>query len=203
MVADTGPESEHGHHRHTGHRPVDVVLGVSAVLISVISLFLAIQHGRVMERILEASTWPYVMVYGSNANSDGSRHLTLSIVNKGVGPAKIESVELFYQGVAQANPQSLVRAILKPSDPRRRLEVLHSDVGGTVMSAGEKITFVDLIPQEYSPEEYSKINELWFEVQSETCYCSVFDECWIADQRVSRRPVAVKSCPVPKVPFFH
>jgi hypothetical protein len=39
-----GPEGEHHHHHHTGNRWLDIVIAVSAVIISLISLFLAIQH---------------------------------------------------------------------------------------------------------------------------------------------------------------
>lgn len=203
MVADMGPETEHRHHRHTGHRWLDVLLGICAVVISLVSLFLAIQHGRVMERMLEASTWPSVMVGNSNAAADGSHHVTLYIVNKGVGPARIESVEVFYNGVAQTDSQSLLRAILKPSDPNRQLSRIISDVTGTVVSAGERINFLDVIPKDYGADEYSLINDAWAKLDFRTCYCSVFEECWIFDERISRRPEAVKSCQVPKTPFLH
>jgi hypothetical protein len=42
VVADMGPEVEHHDHHHTGRWWLDVVLAVSAVVISLISLFLAI-----------------------------------------------------------------------------------------------------------------------------------------------------------------
>ena len=45
------PEIEH-HHHHTGRPGVDLLLGVAAVAISFISLFLAIANGRAMERLV-------------------------------------------------------------------------------------------------------------------------------------------------------
>jgi hypothetical protein len=44
MSAEMGPppETEHHHHHHTGHRWLDATLAVSAVFISLMSLFLAI-----------------------------------------------------------------------------------------------------------------------------------------------------------------
>src|ERR1700761_5577633 len=96
-AVDGGPELEHHHHRHTGHSWLDITLGVSAIVISVISLFLAVQHGRAMERMVEAATWPYVIVDFSTANLDGTPHVALRISNKGVGPSRVVSLEVSYQ----------------------------------------------------------------------------------------------------------
>jgi uncharacterized membrane protein len=48
-----GPEVEHAHHHHTGRSWLDLILGVSAVSISFISLFLAIHNGNAMERLVQ------------------------------------------------------------------------------------------------------------------------------------------------------
>jgi hypothetical protein len=52
------PEFEHSHHHRTGRPWLDVLLGVSAVSISFISLFLAIANGRAMERLVQSNSWP-------------------------------------------------------------------------------------------------------------------------------------------------
>lgn len=204
MVVEMGPESEHSHHRHTGHRLLDVVLGVSAIVISLVSLFLAIQHGRVMERMVEASTWPYVIVDVSTYNMDGTPHVRLQILNKGVGPARIDSLEVFYNGEAQSTSRSLLNAILRASDANRRPFILTSDVTNMVLSAREEIDFVDLNAKNYEVDEYSRIAEaVEKELEFRVCYCSVFEQCSVLDTRVAPRPVAVKSCQVPKKPFLH
>lgn len=111
MAAEMGPapETEHHHHHHTGRKWLDVTLGVSAVFISLMSLFLAIQHGRVMEKMVQATTWPYVMVRFSTSNPDGSPHVRLLVANKGVGPAKVESLEVFYRDTAQPGGEALLQ----------------------------------------------------------------------------------------------
>jgi hypothetical protein len=67
------PEVEHHQHHRTGHRWLDITLAVSAVFISLMSLFLAIQHGRVMERMVEASTWAFVVPDFSDSDRNSSR----------------------------------------------------------------------------------------------------------------------------------
>ena len=196
-----GPETEHHHHHHTGHRWLDMTLGVSAVFISLMSLFLAIQHGRVMEKMVEASTWPYVMVTVWTSNRDGTPHVTIHVANKGVGPAKIETLEVFYHGVAQAGSHALLKAILKPTDLTRRMPYLQSDVVDSVMAANEDIAIMDLDAQNYTPEETAVISEGLPDLRFRTCYCSVFDECSVLDTRKANRPFAVKACSVPEIPF--
>jgi hypothetical protein len=204
MVADMGPESEHHHHRHSGHRGLDIVLGVSAVVISMISLFLAIQHGRVMEKMVQANTWPHVEAGYSTGNADGTPHVTIWVINKGVGPARVDSLEVFYEEIAQADPNELLKSILKPSDPSRHFHVIQSDVLESVLSARDSVNVVDLDPRDFDPAEYSRVQKAVQKLQMRVCYCSVLEDCWILDTR--RRPtraVEIKACPVPEKLFQH
>jgi hypothetical protein len=206
MVAEMVPmpEAEHQQHHQTGHRGLDIVLGVSAVVISMISMFLAIQHGRVMEKMVQASTWPYVEAGYSTGNSDGSPHVTVWVINKGVGPARVDSVEVFYEGVAQSDPQELLRSILKPSDPSRHFRVIQSDVIQGVLSSRELVNVVDLDPRDYDPADYSRVQKAIQKLQMRVCYCSVLEECSVIDtRRTPVRAVSVNSCPVVRQPFQH
>jgi hypothetical protein len=203
MAAEVGPgpEVEHHHHHHTGHRWLDVTLGVSAVFISLMSLFLAIQHGRVMEKMVEANTWAFVTVGFSTAEYDYTPHVRLLVVNKGVGPAQVESLEVFYNGVAQAGAHALVGAILKPVDPTRHPPILRADVIGTVFSAKEELNFLDFNVKNFTPEEYATITREVPKLTFRVCYCSVLKECSILDTAKALRPVSVKACSAPKTPF--
>jgi hypothetical protein len=197
-VVDPGSDTEHHRHHQTGHRWLDITLAVSAVAISLTSLFLALQHGRVMERMVEANTWPYVIVGVSTSREDGTPHVTLWMVNKGVGPAKIESVEVFYEARAMGDAQGLLKAILVPPDPNRHFVLLRSDVISTVLSARETVNLVDLDVKNYSEDEYSRVGAAFTKLEFRACYCSVFDECSVLDTRkAARRPFPVKTCAVP------
>jgi hypothetical protein len=196
-----GPETEHHHHHHTGHRWLDITLAVSAVFISLLSLFLALQHGRVMEKMVEANTWAFVTVGFSDSDYDYTPHVRLIAVNKGVGPAQVVSLEVFYNGVAQAGAHALMNAMLKPSDPSRHQQILQSDVVGAVFSAKEELNFLDFNVKNFTPEEYATITREVSKLTFRVCYCSVLGECSVLDTAKSARPVAVKACSVPKTPF--
>jgi hypothetical protein len=195
-----GPETEHHHHHHTGRKWLDVTLGVTAVFISLVSLFLAIQHGRVMEKMVAASTWPYVMVRFSTSNPDGSPHVRLEVANKGVGPAKVESLEVFYHDTAQPGGEALLQAILKPSD-KRHLPFLQSDVVNSVMAANDHVDIVDVQAANFTPQETEALRAAMAELSFRVCYCSVFDECSVLDTRKQIRPEPVNECTFPETPF--
>jgi hypothetical protein len=206
MSAEMGPppETEHHHHHHTGHRWLDATLAVSAVFISLMSLFLAIQHGRVMEKMVEANTWPFVMVYFSTSNPDATPHVSIHVANKGIGPAKIESLEVFDNGVAQPGTQPLLRAMLKSTDPSRHIPSLQSDVVDEVMAAREDISILDLDARNFTPQETDLLRTEVAKLTFRVCYCSVFDECSVLDTRKDPpRPVSIKACAVPEIPFGH
>jgi hypothetical protein len=188
-------ETESVHRHPTGHSWLDLVLGVSAIAVSVISLILGIHNGRAMERVVEANSWPFVETFFSTSNPDSTPHAQLIIANKGVGPATIESMDVIVDGKAVASPRALLNSLLKrvttPGHPR----VLQSDVVHTVVAAREQMSFVDFSPvSDYTPEEYAVIADRLSKVRIVTCYCSVFEECWVTDT-YQQRPSKVKRCP--------
>jgi hypothetical protein len=189
-----GPEVEQPHHHHTGRSWLDVVLGVSAVTISFISLFLAIHNGNAMERLVEANSWPSVQTTFSTLNQDSSPHIHLDIANKGVGPARIESLEVTYNDAPLSDGRAVLNAMLGRITTPPRPRVQTSTITHAVMAAKETITFVDFKPEEYSAEDYEAMRLGVRKLNFRTCYCSVFDECWIADT-AKPRPTKVKECP--------
>ena len=197
----SGHDREPHHHHRTGRGWLDITLAVSAVFISLMSLFLAIQHGRVMERMVEASTWAFVTLDSSDADPNYAPHNRLRLMNKGVGPAKVEDLEVFYQGAAQPGPRALVNAILK-SGGKEIHGYITSYVQGAVLSAKEEVDFLDFNANSFSPEQYSTLSHAISTLQFRACYCSVLDQCAVFDSRRDpRRPETVKACPVPATPF--
>lgn len=198
-----GPDVEHHHHHQTGHRWLDITLACSAVFISLMSLLLALQHGKAMEKMVEVSSWPYVGMATSNVSDDGTLNFRLVILNKGVGPAKIDSIEVFYRGEAQQDPDHLVAAMLKLPYPLP-FGVTNSDVLNSVLSAREQ-EFLFQIPQDrVTPEQFKTLSHEAGNLDYRVCYCSVFDECSLWDSRMAAKTTpSGKACPVPKTMFLH
>src|SRR5438045_7304822 len=97
-------EAHSGHHAHkTGHTWVDMTVAFSALFISVVSLGIAILHGRTMEKMAEANarlvaanSWPFLSYSAGTNTTNGVTRIHMRVVNSGVGPAKIESAELVW-----------------------------------------------------------------------------------------------------------
>jgi hypothetical protein len=195
------PEVEHQHRHHTGRPWLDLVLGISAVSISFISLFLAIANGRAMERLVQSNSWPFVQMGTSNVDPDGAPHVRFDIANKGVGPARIETLEVTYNGTPINKPRALLDSMLgrvtAPSHPH----IILSSVVRNVLAAKEHITFFDVKPEDLSAEDYAAIDVGLQKLEFLACYCSVFDECWMTDSR-KRQPEKVKQCPASQNAFM-
>jgi hypothetical protein len=199
---DIGPEIEPHPHHHTGRQWVDVVLGVSVILISLISLMLAVENGNAMKRLVQANSWPFVIADTSNTDENGAPLLGFRIQNKGVGPAKIQSLEVFYKDKPMPNPRTLIHTILGPSANGAVVHYIASSVVGNVLSSKEAVTFFSVKDKSINPKYLQQLADANKDIGFRTCYCSVFDECWtlnIVDRLAPPQPI--KTCPIPKVPF--
>ena len=194
------PEHEvhHQHAHQTGHRLLDLAVPVSALLISVISLIIGIHHGRTMQemaqansRLVQANSWPLLQYATGNANDNGDPEITMKIVNSGVGPAKLMSLEIFQGEQRLRAPRDLVHA-LDPTNPRPMLSL-----GLTlpmVLRAGTDVLVVGM-KREGNEALWDKLNKERFHLRFRACYCSVFDECWVSDL-LTVSPQPIEQCPV-------
>jgi hypothetical protein len=91
---DPGSDVGRKRRRATGRFGLEVVLGGSAVLISVISLSVAIHQSQIADKMVQADTWPHLDFVASNVDDAGQEGVSLTVLNSGVGPAKIESTDV-------------------------------------------------------------------------------------------------------------
>ncbi len=207
MSLDVDAHTEsHGH--KTGHKWVDMAVAFSALFISLISLGVAILHGRTMEnmaeanaRLVSANSWPFLS-YGAGTHTvDGVAAIHMQVFNSGVGPAKIESAELLWKGVAYRSDQDFLKACcdLDPASAKFDSDLLPNEV----LRAGVNIVFLGLT-QSANPEAFARLQRVMIsrDLQLRVCYCSIFDECWQSDlTTLSLEPTPVQACVPPKVPF--
>lgn len=213
------PEAPHHHASHTGHRWLDIILGLSAMFVSVITLVIAIGHGHTMERMaeanmrmVEANSWPFVDFSTHNIGDKGTPQVRLVLTNEGIGPARVETFELWWREKSMSSPQELLKACCTP-DPGHQPRNPAFSIGlasPRILRAGEHVDFLalDLTPE--ARDLFDKFNSERDSITTRVCYCSVFDECWIKeggdgllqkDQTKLIHPQSVKSCPAPAVPY--
>jgi hypothetical protein len=202
---ETGPDDVHANPRRTGMRWFDLTLALSAIFISAVSLAVAIEHGRTERDLVAASSWPFLRAVLSNGGGEapGEQTVVIGVSNGGVGPAKLESFEVFHRGQAASSGLDLMRRCcgLGPTDEDVKRQMPHGHhfelTDHTVLRPGEaKATFGVRRDSEVGDRFAGVLTELRFRA----CYCSILDQCWISSLRDTHTQ-PVKACPEPKVRF--
>lgn len=177
------------------------IIALSALLLSVCGVFIAIYEAALVRRQQRASVWPYVEVSASLTRE----RIELRVQNTGVGPAQVRAAAVSQDGETRKGWADLIRgAGVGPLE----VDTYYSLIRGRVL------------PRDSSPEVIFRLTEeggvaapaliallrremLEGRLDVEVCYCSVFEECWTSSlQDVLRRsrgePAsserAVKSC---------
>ncbi|HEY2034288.1 MAG TPA: hypothetical protein VGH02_11435 [Rhizomicrobium sp.] len=203
--------SESGIPKRRPRHWLEYVSTAFAVVVSLISLWVAIETERANRQMVAASSWPMVTVDSSNVDAQGHSVLLFRVTNAGVGPAKVRSFELFYKGRPVTGAVALVRTCCKPdftrsppdeNDPQAFF--ITGGVPNNVIRAGEIHNFIQMGLGAKNHAVWSALNTARNnDITYRICYCSVFDECWIntVKERNQLDPTPVDKCPVPKVPY--
>lgn len=188
------PEVHHPHSHGKGHgglpRWLELVIAVTALITSISSIAIAIEHSRIMERLVQANSVPYLEGGISTATPEGDQVLSLDLLNRGVGPAHEESLRVSVDNRPMRSFREMVTTLLGPSDGSKAYEtfqqthtLVRNNVPKRFIAAGQE-QMVFKVPR--TPEnalwwdQVVKQNSRW---NVEFCYCSVFDECWVTHAR--------------------
>jgi hypothetical protein len=155
-----------------------MVVALSALLLSVCGLFIAIYEASLIRRAQRASVWPSVQI-GGTINDERVR---LWVENNGVGPARVRSTALSRGGEVLESWEELLREV--GADPDR-VDRYQSLAGGRVLPAGMERDPIFEIASESGPQAAAAVvavgREVFLgEIDVTVCYCSVYDECWVS-----------------------
>jgi hypothetical protein len=181
-----------------GGRGLDIVLGGSAILISVISLIVAIHQGQIMDKMAQADTWPYLDFVASNLDDAGHENVSLAILNSGVGPAKIESIEITYDGAPLRDGGDLLRRCCVPRGVAVHYRA--ATVADRVLPPKEPLVLFEARPETMTPDQRAALDAARARIQARICYCSALDRCWVRDT-TRRKAEDIAACPIPKVAY--
>lgn len=171
----------------------DVLISVSAVLLSAVSLGVALSANHTQERLLAASTWPHVQYGTGNRGEDGSDVISLFIDNAGVGPARIKTLTVLFDGKPQPDSRRLLAACCGVDDAP--LFTVTSSPG-SVLKVGEGARLLRFPRQENDAAVWQRFNTERFKVSVRACYCSVLGECWQMDSaQPDADPEPIEQCP--------
>ena len=115
---------------------------LAAAIAALIALFVAWDQGRVMRQEIRASVWPALQVDGFSTQRDDDIVQGLNIQNAGVGPARIDSIAVFYQGALVTDLEALSE--LFPGHTGRSA----TSVSGRIIGAGDTVEVFSLVDLE-------------------------------------------------------
>jgi hypothetical protein len=167
----------------TRARNWDAIAALIAALIGLLALCVSAYTASIQRQQAKAQVWTQLMF----ANSDTDH--ALLVLNKGVGPARLESLRLFVDGKAQPDWDHVFAAL----GVTHQGELRQSTVNGTVIAANERLEYMTL----GNAEDWKAFRAQKSRLRARYCYCSVLDECRVFDQRAPRREdaeTAVASC---------
>ena len=202
------PEQEHGHiAHHTGRRWLDLTLALSAMCVSIVSLVVAVHHGLAMDRLVAANSWPFLTYRTEDVDAQGKPRITLTLVNAGVGPARIETFELWWHDQPMSSAADFLARCcgLEAATPGEvpadhSLHLLIGQAAPSVLRANDELNFISLQRSDSPSEVWQRLDAARLEIRMRACFCSVFDECWVSDLRQPRVQRSA-DCPSVKVPF--
>jgi hypothetical protein len=206
VPVETGAGDVSAAPRRTGGKHFDVAIAVTAIFISAVSLFVAIQHGKTERDLVAANVWPFPRGILTNGYDDKGS-IAIGVSNGGVGPAKIQSFELFYRGQPVSSGLDLLRKCcgLGQGDAAVKAQLPHgikySIVDETVLRPGEDNPVLRVERSATVPQVPDRLAASLPQMTFRVCYCSVLDQCWINDLRTTRTQT-VRECKPPEHPYL-
>lgn len=172
-------------------RLLSLVVGVAAIVAALVALYQA-TLARAQAR---TAAWPYLGQGNSLAGYKSP--YTRTVANQGVGPARVRHVRVEVDGRPVPTWDAAVLA-LTGSAPKG---YEYSEIGvGSVLSPGVVDTLLTL-PS--GPQAIAFWRAAPARLTVAICYCSVYDECWVAeDRRADPRPVHGCAAPGDTAAFF-
>jgi hypothetical protein len=202
-------ESHHHHHPHkTGGRWLDLALGVSAAIVSLVSLWLGLHSAHSMEKLVAANSYPYVELQRStsadkaNGAADGfRRRVRYMMENNGVGPARIEWVEFRFKGKPVRDLGELIAQCCSTTPPDLSGFDVRGSIGGALIRPGATVRMFDWEQPATPNPTFLALHKQMNDIAYSACYCSVFDECYVVGDSDDGKPRPVEQCTPPKRAF--
>lgn len=175
----------------TRARNWDALAAVIAALIGALALIVSGYTAYLQRTQVRAQVWPYLML--ANYDTESS----IKLLNKGVGPAIVKSMQVRVDGKPQHTWREVATAL-----GVEHITLRTSTINDNVISGGEVVpmlVFDDV--DSYRRFRKAQAQRSAFEI----CYCSTLKECWLYFDDTSARAMRtpVDSCPaVPRADAF-
>jgi hypothetical protein len=191
------PEVHSPHSRHGGlPRWLELVIAFTALVTSISSIAIALHHGRTMDKLVKANSFPYMQGGFTDATPEGERVLSLDVLNRGVGPAHQQSLRVKVDGRYVRSLQELIQASLgseKAAEAKSVFFTLQNRVRTRFVPGGEAQMVFRIAKTPENEQYWTLLEQAQGRWDVEFCYCSVFEECWEVLRKWDE-PAPVQAC---------
>lgn len=166
------------------------VLSLVGVFIAIVALYAALTESEATRKQTAAAVWPFVQLTVSDHLSADAAEFRISLTNAGVGPARLRSMRVLFQGSPLRDWHHAMELVGEEGTHR----LGQSYVSRRVLIPGETIDMVAttdrVLVEKFLGALAGPGNSVTF------CYCSIFDACWVVDSdKDLQTPDPVEACP--------
>lgn len=163
------------------------LLAMTAIVLSLGALAVSVFEVSTIRDEQRIQAWPYVAL----SQSYGPEGFRLRASNKGIGPARVRTVTLRYQGTAYDELDELILNTVGEENAFSYDVYKTSDIARSILSPEESAT---LFSVPWEPRTRLLLDRWAGNIDIELCYCSVYDECWLS-RLEAPEPAPVEACP--------
>ena len=165
------------------------VLSLVGLFVAVVALYAALNESEAVRRQTAAAVWPYLQLTVNDHISAEDALFELSLTNAGVGPTHIRDMRITLDGRHVTTWDEMLSSVNVRAD-----SFSQNAANKRVIRPGESVIV-------FGTRDPAAVRALRTVVANpenaiEFCYCSIFDECWLADSgEPDAMPTAVAQCP--------
>lgn len=147
----------------------DALAAIIASLVGLLAVVVAGYTAYIQRQQVRAQVWPYLI----SGNNDLTQSLTVG--NKGVGPALVQSVQVLIDGKPRADWEHVLVALGIPPHHFTQTSLNHE-----VLSPGEELKIIRFpdakLWQRFHDAAAGRIG-------IDICFCSTLGDCWMSSNR--------------------
>lgn len=167
------------------------ILSVVGVVIAVLALYAALTESAAVRQQTAAAVWPFVQLMIEDYDTGEAAGFSFALTNVGVGPAKMQGLRLSIDGNVARNWSELVAS----ADGDTEAAINRNFISDRVLRPEETVIVLSTRDADLARKLTGAISNKQRGVLT-FCYCSIFEECWLADSRKDlQAPSPVKTCP--------
>ncbi|MDX1537445.1 MULTISPECIES: hypothetical protein [unclassified Arsukibacterium] len=166
------------------------ILSVVGIFIAVLALYAALTESEAIRKQTSAAVWPFIQISIADYDFGQDASFTLTFTNTGVGPALIRAVKVEVDGKPMRDWAQVVTYLGGTFDEN----VGRNTISNRVLSPGRKIDLLSVAEPALARKFQAAVGNPQTAITF--CYCSIFDDCWLADSRSQvLDPEPVDACP--------